>query len=58
MHLFNCPICLKEHDVTDELPSDAWKDVDYECDHCGAELEIGWYAVVEVRNVKLTKEPS
>ena len=52
MHLFNCPVCLRENDATDHLPELACHDNDFTC-KCGAELEIGWYAVVEVRNVKI-----
>ena len=44
-----CPICKKEIDVTDKLPSSASDTNLIECE-CGADINIGWYATAEVRD--------
>ena len=47
----DCPVCGKEIDVSDRLPSSACDTNLIECE-CGAELDIGWYAIAEVRDFR------
>jgi len=47
-----CPFCHKKQEVDgDDLPDNACDEESYECKHCEAELNIGWYATAEVRSV-------
>ena len=45
---FECPKCHKVDEVED-LPDTASDDIEWECESCGYETRIGWYATVEER---------
>jgi hypothetical protein len=46
----DCPKCKKNLNVEGEdLPTDCCDSTDFECQYCGEEFNIGWYATVEIR---------
>jgi hypothetical protein len=47
-----CPNCYLVIDVSDDLPDNACDESEVDC-KCGATLEIGWYAIAEVRGFTL-----
>lgn len=47
---FECPKCGKEVELEgDDLPDCACDDTAFECEECGYQTKIGWYATVEER---------
>lgn len=52
MNEFDCPMCEETCAVEwEDLPDRAVDSTEYECEHCGLEMQIGWVAEVEVRSV-------
>lgn len=52
MFYFECPLCLETAEAEGEdLPDNACDSVDYECNHCGGEMNIGWRAKIVVNSV-------
>lgn len=52
MRDFMCPNCGETCDVEmEDIPERACDDTEYECENCGQEMRIGWYAEIEVRSM-------
>jgi len=49
---FTCPTCDVDNKLENEdLPDSVYDETEWECQHCGQKLKIGWVAEVEVREV-------
>ena len=47
----DCPECGKNNELdSDDLPSNACNDKDFECHYCEHVFSIGWYATAENRD--------
>ena len=54
-----CPKCGRDHEIEgDILPDHTCDDVEFECynEDCFHVFTIGWYATIEVRQDRLSKQ--